>query len=234
MMILRLDFTVLTSCLPKDFLPKLKRHMLPRILSELHCEEATDCTDSQHALNDISPCSVLFHNNRLYSHKIMRINYTTYDVRRSQDVINPSTSHFNVMVLASSSNDDDTTSDHPFRYARVLGVYHVNIVYVASGMSNYQPQRLEFLWVRWYRTMDTIHSGWDTRKLDRVQFASMTDDDAFGFIDPSDVLRSCHVVPAFARGRLHDDGKGLSRCAQDSSDWVAYYVNRSVLNGHIK
>jgi hypothetical protein len=74
--------------------------------------------------------------------------------------------------------------------------------------------------------MDTSFSGWNARKLDRVQFASITDDDAFGFVDPSDILRGCHIVPAFASGRLHADGKGLSHCAQDSMDWAAYYVNR--------
>ena len=126
------------------------------------------------------------------------------------------------MVLNDTSEDEA----HPFRYARVLGIYHANVVYVGPGMVDYYPRRLEFLWVRWYRTVDTIHSGWTARKLDRVQFYSMTEDDAFGFVDPSDVLRACHIIPAFARGRLHLDGKGLSRCAQDSSDWVSYYVNR--------
>jgi hypothetical protein len=176
--------------------------------------------------SDIDPHSILFQKDRIYHHNIMRVNYTTYDVRRSQDAINPSTSHRNVMVLAASSNDNNSESDHTFRYARVLGVYHANIVYVGPGMINYQPQRLEFLWVRWYQTIDTIRAGWDARRLDRIQFPSMVDDNTFGFIDPSDVLRSCHVIPAFSRGMLHPDGKGLSRCAQDSSDFVAYYVNR--------
>jgi hypothetical protein len=95
-------------------------------------------------------------------------------------------------------------------------------------MLDYQPRRLEFLWVRWYYIVDPLHSGWSARKLDRIQFAPITDNDTFGFVDPSDVLRSCHVIPAFAAGRLHADGKGVSHCAQDSSDWVAYYMNRCV------
>jgi hypothetical protein len=129
------------------------------------------------------------------------------------------------MVLA-NSGDVGSTSDHPFRYARVLRVYHANVVYVGPGMTDYQPRRLEFLWVRWYRTVDTHQSGWNTQKLDRVQFVPMADDDAFGFVDPADVLRGCHIVPAFASGRVHADGKGLSHCAQDSADWVTYYINR--------
>jgi hypothetical protein len=128
------------------------------------------------------------------------------------------------MVL--SSDTDDSASGHPFRYARVLGVYHANVVYTGPGMINYEPLRLEFIWVRWYRTVDTIRTGWDSRKLDLLRFISMAEDAAFGFLDPSDVLRACHVIPAFARGKLHADGKGLSSLARDSSDWNMYYVNR--------
>jgi hypothetical protein len=67
----------------------------------------------------------------------MRINYTTYDVRRSQDIINTTTSRHDVMVLADPG--DHTAASHPFRYARVLGVYHVNVIYVGAGMIDYQP-----------------------------------------------------------------------------------------------
>jgi hypothetical protein len=204
----------------QNFLPKLKHHLIPRILSKLHGQG-----DRVLASHDINPNSVLFKPDRIYHHNIMRTNYTTYDVRRSQDVVNASTSHHNVMVLASDA--DDSASDHPFRYARVLGVYHVNVVYIGPGMINYvEPLRLDFLWVRWYRTVDAINTGWDTRKLDILQFLPMAEYDAFGFLDPSDVLRACHVIPAFARGMLHSDGRGLSSLARDSSDWNAYYVNR--------
>lgn len=176
--------------------------------------------------NDVDPCTVLFQKDRIYQHNILRINYTTYDVRRSQDVVNASTSHCNVIFLADPTEDVNSTCAHPFRYARVLGVYHVNVVYVGPGMANRQPRRLEFLWVRWYRTLDTVRTGWDVRKLDQVEFVPMTEDDAFGFMDPSDVLRGCHIIPVFVKGRRHADGMGLSYCAGDSSDWVAYYINR--------
>jgi hypothetical protein len=177
-------------------------------------------------VNDSDP-KILFKHDRLYRHSLIRINYTSYDVQRSQDVVNPSTSHRNVMVLRdpNADDDDDSSRSHPFRYARVLGIYHANVIYIGRGMVNYQPQRMEFLWVRWYRH-NTVTSGWSTRKLDRIHFAPMASDDAFGFIDPSDVLRGCHIIPAFVTGQVHTDGKGLSRCSHDSLDWVAYYVAR--------
>jgi hypothetical protein len=156
----------------------------------------------------------------------MRVNYTTYDVRRSQDVVNPSTSHCNVMVLndgASAPNSDS----HPYRYAKVLGIYHANAIHVAPGINDYQPRRMEFLWVRWYCQVETT-SGWDACRLDRVQFFPVADDKAFGFIDPSQVLRGCHLVPAFAKGKAHRDGRGLSVCARDALDWAQNYVIRYV------
>ena len=70
-----------------------------------------------------------------------------------------------------------------------------------------------------------MHNGWLDQKLDRIKFHSMVEQDAFGFVDPSDVLRGCHVIPAFSRGLFHSDGKGTP-CAKDSSDWTEYYVNR--------
>ena len=41
----------------------------------------------------------------IYRHKVLRINYTTYDMRRDQDSVNPQT-HPDVMLLADESNSD--------------------------------------------------------------------------------------------------------------------------------
>ena len=164
----------------------------------------------------------------MYRHNVLRVNYTTYDTRRSQDVINPKTSHRYVMVLDSSYDDRHNTasSSHPFCYAQVLGIYHVNVFYIGPGMKSYEPIRMEFLWVRWFRRVESSKAGWGAYRLDQIQFPPMVEDEAFGFVDPLDVMRGCHIIPAFASGKRYTDGMGLSFCAQDSSDWVAYYVNR--------
>jgi hypothetical protein len=93
-------------------------------------------------------------------------------------------------------------------------------------MLDHQSHRIEFLWVRWYRNTGTVLNGWD--KLDHISFGLMADDNTFGFLDPSAVLRGCHLIPVFAKGMLHSDGRGMSLCAQDSADWKEYYVNRWV------
>jgi len=85
-----------------------------------------------------------FKGERMYLHNIMRINYTTYDVRRAQDSINPRTNHRDIMLL---SHRDDDTPHHEYEYARVIGIYHVNVVYTGPGMLDYRARRLDFLWV---------------------------------------------------------------------------------------
>lgn len=170
------------------------------------------------------PNWLLFEHDRVYHHCIFRANYTTYDIRQSQDVVNSNLSHHNIMVLASSSKENDPTSTPGFRYARVLSIYHANVMYVGPGMLDYQSHWVEFLWVQWYQSVGVCW-GWDAQKLEQLRFPSATDGDSYGFVDPAKVLRGCHIIPAFANGRLHADGKGLSSCAKDGADWVRYYVN---------
>lgn len=163
----------------------------------------------------------------MYRHKIMRVNYTTYDVRRAQDVVNSDNSHHNIMLLASSDSSVRLTNEAEFyRYARVLGVFHVNVIYVGPGSVGHQSQRLEFLWVRWYHINGSRTSGWKHSRLDRLCFPPINEDDAFGFVDPSDVLRGCYVVPRFSLGLRHGNGGGISYSGKDSEDWREYYVNR--------
>lgn len=204
--------------LQQDFIPKLKQHILPRIKATL--AEGTATPD---ASTDGDWQSVVFKQDRMYKHNTMRINYTSYDVRRGEDVIHTNTSHCDVMML----NPNASLSSHRFWYARVLGIYHANVIYIGEDATDYTPRRLEFLWVRWYEE-DALSTGWTDRCLDRVRFPPVTREDAFGFIDPADVLRSCHLIPAFYRGKAYSDGIGMSHCAQDSNDWRAYYIGRCV------
>ncbi|KIJ59550.1 hypothetical protein HYDPIDRAFT_33080 [Hydnomerulius pinastri MD-312] len=64
--------------------------------------------------------------------------------------------------------------------------------------------------------------------MDSSDFSLMNDVDVFDFVDPADVLRGCHLIPAFASGKLHPDGVAVSPMAHDSEDWKYYYANRFV------
>ena len=171
-----------------------------------------------------TPNDVLFKGNRVYSHSLLRINYMTYDLRRKTDTINPHTDHRNVMLLA--QNDDEPIS-HLFCYARVLGIYHANVIFTGPESRDYQLRRLEFLWVQWFELLKAP-AGWGKYSLDKGRFIPIQRADVFGFVDPADVLRCCHLIPAFADGQQHFDRITVSHDSRDADHWKYYYINRCV------
>ena len=200
---------------------KLRRHLVLRIkaMALQHEQRSEDF--------EVDPNLIFFKNDLVYRHNIMRINYTTYDVRRAQDSINPRTEHRDIMLLAHGQ------MRHQYEYARVLGIYHVNVIYSGPGRQgkiDHRAQRMEFLWVRWFEMVNdrTVQQGWQEGRLDALRFYRITDREAFGFVDPGDVIRGCHLIPAFHLGqsRSTDDARPRSICAQDHKDWRSYYANR--------
>lgn len=128
------------------------------------------------------------------------------------------------MLLAPTSNE------HPYRYARIIGVFHVEVQYLGGGSSNRGIQALEFLLVRWFEVDQYSPFGVNSFKLPRVTFAPpKSTSEAFGFVDPSQVLRAIHLVPAFNLGQIKDGlGKHSFARQQDHNsdqDWKAFYVN---------
>ncbi|KAG9074741.1 hypothetical protein FRC06_010494, partial [Ceratobasidium sp. 370] len=100
-----------------NFLPSLKEHLLLRFgVSPAENLSFTELQKQQ----------LVIPSGTLIQHATIHVAYTTYDVRRSEDVINPRTKHHFIMV---PSRDDD--SDHPFWYAKVMGIYHVNVLHLA-------------------------------------------------------------------------------------------------------
>jgi hypothetical protein len=190
-------------------------------------------SDQGHPTPDVSQAEIadrdqiFFLSDRMYKHHLLRINYTTYDVRRAQDTINPGTPHRDIMLLA----HHPAKSDHAFLYARVLGIYHVNLIFrTSSGMMDCTPRRFDFLWVRWFQYHGATSVRWKDCSLDTVSFPRMANPDSFGFVDPGDILRGCQTIPRFAQGRVHDDRVSLSQCVKDGDDWKIYYMNRYVAN----
>lgn len=212
----------------------LKAHLLPRIQCRIKVDPDKIVSEN---IAEVAQKVVLVKGNRVYMHKLARFYHTTYDVRRSEDVINPRTSHSNVMLLSTLSRNEenplDTTVSHPFLYARVIGIYHVNVVYTGPGMQDYAAMRFDFLHVRWFQLAAIQSQGrhhardWASLRLDRLSFPPMAEQGSFGFVDPNLVLRGCHLIPAFSLGKRYSDGIGLSAIAGDSNDWKNYYVNRS-------
>ena len=219
----------------QNFFPKLREHLFHRIQalqeggpSESNLGMAL-LTGSTHGTQG-NPCNfVFFKNDCIYQHKLIRFHYTTYDVRRGTDIVNPGTSRHNIMLLADNAEcSGDSSHSHDFLYARVLGAYHANVMYAGPGMQNFEPCRFDFLWVRWFEVVNPASSGWSSSRLDLVHFPPMHENDSFGFVDPKDVLRGCHIIPAYAKGKRHENAINLSRCANDGKDYNQYYIGRCV------
>lgn len=219
------------SYLAQNFFPKLRDHLLPRIQAVLQQEAKSrpELSTASHTfplgLNDTTSNSVFFKQESLYQHKVIRFNFTTYDMRRGTDIVKPGGPRCNVVLLADHKDGSDLSNPHHFLYARVLGAYHAKVMYFGPVVQGFETRSLDFLWVRWYEVVDPGCSGWNNSTLDAVRFPSMHEDNSFGFVDPNDVLRGCHIIPAFAKGK-RTANISVSRYAKDSKDYLLYYVGR--------
>ncbi|KAF7795294.1 hypothetical protein EIP86_006448, partial [Pleurotus ostreatoroseus] len=177
----------------RDFVPELKNHLLARLRGH-------DFNGEEHEFTDKDRMQVIVVSNRIYRHKCVRINYTTYDMRRDQDTINPRT-RADVMVLNPGEHEKPKDEQHPYWYARVCGVFHANVVYTGPGSTTRQPQRMEFLWVRWFGIEPGTENPWKRLRLPLVGFVPDDELGAFGFLDPQHVIRGVHMILAFSFGR---------------------------------
>lgn len=198
----------------QHFIPKLKDHILFR-LREL------DISYCDHTFTDEERNTVIIPNNTIYSLQTMQVHYITYDLRREYDTVNPRT-HADVMVLSG-----ETKPSHPYWYARVLGIYQVETWLTNANVRQPVKQHLDVLWVRWLAPPQNYQCGLNQARLPKVAFVEESDSDAFGFLDPSQVIRGAHLIPAFASERGTSAlryGKSLARPGEELDDWEEHYV----------
>jgi hypothetical protein len=144
-------------------------------------------TDEEHS-------SVIIPNGMVYSVQTMQIYYTTYDMRHEYDTVNPK-AHADVMVLSG-----ETTPSHPYWYACMLGIYHIDTWLESVGPI--KKQHLEVLYVRWLvlLALSDYQSGMWHTWIPKVAFVDELDYDAFGFLNPGQVIQGTHLIPAFTSG----------------------------------
>lgn len=155
----------------------------------------------------------------LYEHPILNIKYTSYEVQREEDIIHVGYGRTGVMVYTPTPREDE---NEPWSYADVLAIYHITV----RTASNPKPQTLTVLWVRWMERSTTHLAGPNSQNYSRVSYApwSGTRGGAFDFVDPSHIIRACHLIPAFNLGRtrtLLDP----SVARDPEGDWCAFYAN---------
>ncbi|KAI0363060.1 hypothetical protein BV20DRAFT_959073 [Pilatotrama ljubarskyi] len=230
----------------EGFILSLKEHLLERLRGREdrdHLDSRTPESSVPYSASDRA--QVLIRNNQIYWHSVLRVNYTTYDLRRSQDSINPRT-HADILLLSPAADSEgdipgakgDSTSDscseaHPFWYARVVKIFHVNARLASDAGGSFE--RVDVLWVRWLRLDETAPWGFGAKRLPRLHFIPHADvERSFAFVNPSDVLRGVHLIPAFAFRRTDKLlGPSLARAVRDEpsaedTDFCYYYVNMFV------
>ena len=200
-----IDFKFLW-CFHKDLPRKLYDHLL------------TCIRPNQTEFSPEDRLNVIIRNNRIYQHKTMQIDYTTYDMCRDQDSINPRT-RSDVMLL-----NADHQADHAYLYARVIGVFHADVCDCAHQK---EFRWFEFLLVRWYEVVKAWECGFKAKHLYRVCFLDGNDLFAFDFIDPDHVLRATHLIPRFWLGRTRELlGPSIAHCpGEKDRDFKEYLVN---------
>ncbi|KAF8875398.1 hypothetical protein BD779DRAFT_1450156, partial [Infundibulicybe gibba] len=163
----------------------------------------------------------------IYSVQLLRINFTTYDVRREYDIVSPKTRCF-AMVRSPETQD----GAHPYWYARILGIFHAQVIHTGPKSENeYQSHQMAFLWVRWLGVVPGHISTRKRAQLPKIGFIQDNDSLAFGFLDPMHVIRGSHLIPTFAEGRttslLGATGPTAARPANEpaADDWTSFYVD---------
>ncbi|KAK0492151.1 hypothetical protein EDD18DRAFT_1311005 [Armillaria luteobubalina] len=162
--------------------------------------------------------------NLIYCHHIMHVNYTTYNVHRDYDTINPSRYVF--ITVKSPEMDGDA---HPYWYAQVLGIYHTNVQHFGMELTDMHPHHMYFLWVRWLSDEPGWKSSCKFACLPKIGFVPDSDDYAFGFLDPSVVIWGVHLLPDFSGSQTTDllqtNYTTIAWKIGEEEDWVNYYVN---------
>ncbi|KAI0040823.1 hypothetical protein FA95DRAFT_1527233 [Auriscalpium vulgare] len=205
----------------KNFRRSLIDHILARVHNVPENEDRT-FTDTERG-------TIVLKDNKIFFHQVLRVNYTTYDIRREQDSMNPRT-HADIMVL--SGEDPSDPSFHPYWYGRILRIFHVLYQHIPSDSPPTEYRRMDVVWVHWMARDVTVPSGWAARRLPCVGPANLEDSDAVGFLNPNDILRGAHLLPAFSFGTTDEYAtRSLTRPlapGEPDVEWRRYFVNMFV------
>jgi len=121
----------------------------------------------------------------------------------------------------------------PFWYAYVIGIFYTTMssTHPELEMTERLEHQMDFLWVQWFG----VEPGWYRHRfrfghLPKIGFVESVDSYAFTFLDPAQVIRSAHLIPAFTEGcssTLLPATKSTACVLNPSKedDWLNFYVN---------
>ena len=110
----------------------------------LACLQNREYDGKDHEYSAAERNTVRILDNHIYLSKVLRVNFTSYDMHREQYSMNPQT-NCNVTVLSPRSGKDA----HSFWYTQVLGMFHAQVLHMDPAAANKFVQNIEFLWVCW-------------------------------------------------------------------------------------
>ncbi len=143
-------------------------------------------------------------------------------------------------MIVLGREDEDERNPHPYWYARIIRIFTVTFRYLDPAGNSWEaePRTMHVLWVRWFGRDTHSAAGWDKRRLHTIGFVPEDDEAAFGFLDPDQIVRGVHLIPAFAFGRTAEMLRPsvVRHPDEKDKDWKFFYVNWSVsfLNSNVK
>ena len=84
---------------------------------------------------------------------------------------------------------------------------------------------MNFLWVQWYGHDTSSPGGWSAKRLPRIGPLSSDYDGAYGFLDPQEVIRGVHLIPAFAHSSVYPPLSGADGHNPEGVCQDLYYLN---------
>ena len=92
------------------------------------------------------------------------------------------------------------------------------------------PVSKEVLWVCRFRCDKSYQAGFKQRHLHRLEFLSSDDNSNFGFLDPDELIRASHLIPAFCYGATEEfiSGESFGRAPGELDDYHYFYINMFV------
>ena len=129
----------------------------------------------------------------------MWVNYTAYNLHRSQDSLNL-WAHADIMVLSHEDQNTNPGHSHPYWYTQIIGTFHAMVQHTGPLSQGLEPQHISFFWICWYSHNFSHKTGWTAKRLHCIGFVDVDDPFAFNFLDLQCVICGVYLIPVFNHG----------------------------------
>jgi hypothetical protein len=106
--------------------------------------------------------------------------------------------HPDIMALSG-----EMRPQHPYWYAHMLSIYHMDVLLNIEGPI--KKHHIKVLYIRWLAPLIGHQSGMACAWLPKVAFVEDTDYDAFGFLDPTQVIWGAVIsqIPGLSYSQIY-------------------------------